>query len=157
MPEPAPYRRILALVHFDEHDGLVAGKASLLAQQNQAELVLLHLIEPDGGLDGGYFGGEVRTTARVLEQAALRRLQFLAATLGIDGARCDAQHGPRRQRLSQYIDHAHPDLIVAGEAHAYLVDACDTLILSPGKRPRGGHLLMAFLNWLGVRMRIAGV
>lgn len=155
MPDPIPYRRIVALIQFDALDGPVVGKALLLARQNQAELELLHLIEPDGALDGGYFGGGARAAACALEQAAMRRLQFLAATLGADSARCQAAHGPRRQRLAQYIERSKPDLIVAGEAHAYLVDACDTLILSPRKRSRGGALLASLLAWLGARTRIA--
>ncbi len=156
MPESRPYQRILALIHFDELDSQVVGKALLLAQQNQAALELLHLIEPDGALDGGYFGG-AQATARTLERAASRRMHFLAATLGADAACCHAVYGPRRQRLVQYIENARPDLVVTGEAHAYLADLCDTLILSPRKRPRGSRLLATLQAWLGGRAGAAGV
>lgn len=152
MPEIHPYQRILALIHFDAFDRQVLSKAWLLARQNGAALEVLHLVEPDGALDGGYPDGG----ARALEQAGQRRLEFLAASLGVEVAACRALHGPRRQRLTQYMESCRPELIVTGETQAYLAGTCDVLILSQRARPQGGRLLPALRAWLGAGLRAAG-
>ncbi|MEW6118808.1 MAG: universal stress protein [Pseudomonadota bacterium] len=149
MPELRPYRHILALVDFDAGDAEVVGKATLLARMNGATLDILHLIEPDSQLDGGYPGG----SPNGYETAALRRLNFLAASFGADKASCHAVYGPRSRSLARHVAHAYPDLIVTGEAPAWLAGVCDTLILLPRPRPRtrGGRLLRALGTWLGWR------
>lgn len=149
MPESPPYRRVLALLDFDALDGRIVGKALLLARQNGAALDVLHLIEPDG-LHGGAFGGGANAAARALERAAERRMIFLTTTLGADDAVCRALHGPRRQRLMQYVAARRPDLVVTGDAQTGLGDLCDTLILSTPARPRGGRLRTALRAWLGL-------
>lgn len=153
MSEPRPYKRILALVDFDAFDAEVVGKAHLLAQLNGATLEVLHLIQPDGQLDGGYPGGGTQS----FEAAALRRLKFLVAALGAEHATCHALYGPRRQSLGRHLAQARPDLIVTGEAHAWLDGGNDRLILSPRTRSRGGRLWAALRAWLGVRPGVAGV
>jgi hypothetical protein len=150
MSEFRPYRRIAALVRFDAFDAPVVGKALLLARQNGAELDLLHLIEPDGLLDGGPVAGE----ARAYEQAAERRLERLAAALGADGAGCCAFYGPGRRRLRQYAESRRPDLIVTGESDARLTDGCDVLILAPCGARRGRRLWAGVRNWLGAHIAI---
>ncbi len=142
--ESRPYRRVAALVRFDAFDARVVGKALLIARQNGAALDVLHLIEPDGLLDGGSPVGE----ARAYEQAAERRLAFLAASLGVEEASCHAFFGPCRERLNRYVESAGPDLIVTGEPNRCLPGYCDTLILSPGRASRGRGL------WHGLRARV---
>src|SRR5512139_2100608 len=115
MPEMRPYQRIVALIDFDDLDGQTAEKALLLARLNRAKLDFLHLIEPDGALDGGYPGGNSQATARSLEAASLRRLNFLAAQLGAAEATCHAIHGPLRQGFLRHVEEWRPDLVVAGE------------------------------------------
>lgn len=146
MPDFQPYRRILALVDFDARDGAVVGKAHLLARQNGAALDVLHLIEADGQFDGGFPAG----ASQGYEVATLSRLKFLVAAQGADGAVCHAAYGPRRQNLAKHVAHARPDLIVTGEAHAWADVGCDTLILSPRTRSRGGRVLGAMWAWLGL-------
>lgn len=157
MPELRPYRRILALIDFDERDGATAEKALMLARLNRAELDFLHLIEPDGALDGGYPGGSSRADARELENAALRRLNFLAARIGAGEARCHAVYGPLRQGMLRHVRDWQPDLVVAGERHAHLGGRYDVLILSSPGRTGGGKWLANLLGALGSRFRTIGV
>ncbi|OJW41600.1 universal stress protein [Thiobacillus sp. 65-1402] len=153
MPEFRPYRRILALIRFDAMDGATAEKALMLARLNQAQLDFLHLIEPDGTLDGGYPGSTRQATALDLERASLRRLDFLAARLGAGEARCHAIYGPLRQGFRQYVRDAQPDLIVTGEQTAYLDGPHDVLVLSGAHRSQGGRLLAMLMSLLGLRQR----
>jgi nucleotide-binding universal stress UspA family protein len=152
MPETRPYQRILALIGFDGRDGQTAEKALLLARLNGAKLDFLHLIEPDGALDGGYSGGGPNATARTLEAASLRRLEFLAAQLGAAEATCHALHGPLRQGFQRHVREWRPDLIVTGEHRAYLAGSHDVLVLSSAKRPCRGTLRSRLLGLFGSRV-----
>lgn len=156
MPEFRPYRRILALIRFDAMDGVTAEKALMLARLNQAQLDFLHLIEPDGTLDGGYPGSTRQATVRDLERASLRRLDFLAARLGAGEARCHAIYGPLRQAFQQHVREWTPDLIVTGEHHARLPGSHDMLILPYPQSPGNGRLAR-LLGLLGSRLRTMGV
>lgn len=155
MPELRPYRRILALIRFDAMDGATAEKALMLARMSQAKLDFLHLIEPDGTLDGGYPGSARQATMRDLEQASLRRLDFLAARLGAGEARCHAIYGPLRQGFLQHVREWQPDLIVTGEQADYLTGSHDVLVLSGARRPQGGRLLATLMGLLGLQPRTA--
>ncbi|HEX7971798.1 MAG TPA: universal stress protein [Thiobacillus sp.] len=157
MPEMRPYQRVLALIDFDELDCQTAEKALLLARLNGAKLDLLHLIEPDGFLDGGYPGGNSQATTRSLETGSLRRLNFLAARLGATEASCHALHGPLRLGFLRHIQAWQPDLVVAGTHHAYLAGSHDVLILSASRRPRRGKVLTRLMNLFGSRTSAAGV
>lgn len=157
MPEMRRYQRVLALINFDDLDGLTAEKALLLAHLNQAKLGFLHLIEPDGVLDGGYPGCNPRATARSLETAALRRLTFLAARTGAVDATCHAVHGPMRQGFLQHVREWQPDLVVAGGHRGYLAGSHDVLILSAPARKDRGKLLARLFGLLGSQNCAAGI
>lgn len=153
MPELRPYRRILALIRFDAMDGATAEKALMLARMNRAELDFLHLIEPDGALDGGYPGSTRQATVEDLKRASLRRLDFLAAGLGAGEARCHAVYGPSRQAFRAYSREWGPDLIVTSEQAVYLAGPYDVLVLSAAKQSSRGGLLAALAKLLGLRPR----
>lgn len=153
MPELHPYRRILALIRFDARDGATAGKALLLARMNRAELDFLHVIEPDGTLDGGYPGSTRQATVDDLRRASLRRLDFLAAGLGAGEARCHAIYGPLRQGFLEYAREWQPDLVVTSEQGSFLAGPYDVLVLSAAEQPRPGRLLDALGGLLGLRPR----
>jgi nucleotide-binding universal stress UspA family protein len=157
MPEIRRYQRVLALINFDGLDGRTAEKALLLARLNQAKLDFLHLIEPDGVLDGGYPGCTPRATARSLEAASLRRLNFLAARTGAVEATCHAVHGPVRQGFLQHVREWQPDLVVAGAPHACLTGSHDVLILSAPTRTGRGKMLARFMNIFRSRSCAVGV
>lgn len=154
MPELRPYRRILALIRFDAMDGVTAEKALMLARLNRAQLDFLHLVEPDGTLDGGYPGSNLKAAVRDLEKASLRRLDFLAAQLGAGEANCHAIYGPSRQGFVQHVREWKPDLIVTSEQSDYLAGPHDVLVLSGAKRPqRGRRMLAVLLRILGLGPR----
>ena len=157
MPELRPYRRVVALICFDARDGVTAEKALLLARLNRAQLDFLHLIAPDGNLDGGYPGGSPSATGRELEAVALRRLDFLAGRLGAGEATCHALYGPERQGFQRYARQWQPDLVVADEHHDFLGGAHDVLVLSGASQqsPRGG-LIGRLLGLFGLQPRAAG-
>ncbi len=141
MPDLRPYERVLALLDFDEHDALTAQKALLLARLSQAQLGFLHLIEPDGMLDGGFAGAGPQATAHSLEAAAVRRLRFQASMAGATESTCLALHGPLRQRFEEHVREWQPDLVVAGRHRAFLNGSHDVLILSSRTRTDGGSLI----------------
>jgi hypothetical protein len=153
MPEIRPYQRILALIHFDALDRRIGEKALLLARQNLAKLDFLHLIEPDGVLDGGYPITGPRADAQSLESASHRRLAFLAAQLDAREAECHARYGPWRQGLLNHVSEYQPDLIVTSEQHACLDGAYDLLILSPPKNFQRGKTISAMLGFVGSLLR----
>lgn len=154
MPDFRPYRRILALIRFDAADGVTVEKALMLARLNQAQLDFLHLIEPDGTLDGGYPGSTRQATVQDLERASCRRLEFLAARLGAGEAHCHAIYGPHWQAFRRYVRDGQPDLIVTREPVAYLAGPHDVLVLSGVQRSQGGRLLVRLLSFLGLKSRV---
>ncbi|MEW6132602.1 MAG: universal stress protein [Pseudomonadota bacterium] len=156
MPEARPYRRVLALIRLDGTDEHIARKALLLARLNRAELLLLHLIEPDAALDGGYPAAGARKEAAALEAGAVRRLGFLAAQLGAGEAECVALHGPARQTFRQAVKKWRPELVVSAQDFDFLSGAHDVLILGRNSRAQGGWLVGRFLNRLGAQLLPAG-
>jgi nucleotide-binding universal stress UspA family protein len=157
MPELRPYQRILALIHFDALDGHTAEKALLLARMNRAQLDFLHVIEPDGAMDGGYPNGDPRATARSLEAASLRRLDFMTARIGAGEASCHAIYAPLRQGFRRHIREWQPDLVISGVHHDCLRGSHDVLILAPARRPRRGKWVASLMGLLGVQAGAAGI
>lgn len=153
MPEARPYQRVLALIRFNGTDERIARKALLLARMNRAQISFLHLIEPDGVLDGGYPMAGPRANAHGLETASHRRLAFLAAQLDAEEAECHARYGPWRQSLLKHVTQYQPDLIVTSEQHACLNGAYDLLILSPPKNFHRGKTIGTMLGFVGSLLR----
>ncbi len=152
MPEARPYRRVLALIGLDgTEDEKIARKALLLTRLNRAQLLFLHLIEPDAALDGGYPAASAKNDAAALEAGAARRLDFLAAQLGAGEAECVALHGPARQTFRQALKKWQPDLVVSAQDFDFLSGAHDVLILGHNGPPQGGKAIGRFLNWLGAQ------
>lgn len=149
MPEARPYQRVLALIRFDGTDEKIARKALLLARLNRAQLVFLHLIEPDAALDGGYPVTSAKTEAAALEAGALRRLDFLVARLGAGEAECIARCGPAQQGFKQQLREWQPDLVVSAQDFAFLTGPHDVLILGHGGQTKGRRLISRLANWLG--------
>lgn len=151
MPEARPYRRVLALIRLDGTDESIARKALLLARLNRAELLFLHLVEPDAALDG-YPAVGAKSDAAALEAGAVRRLDFLAAQLGAGEAGCVALHGPARQMFKQAVKKWQPELVVSAEDFDFLAGAHDVLILGRRSRSGGGKFIDRVLGWLGAQL-----
>lgn len=146
MPDPYAYRHILALLGFDGLDQQIVARATSLARLSGARLSLLHVIEPEAALDGGYPVGNAATRAAALKQAT-RRLRYLAASAGLEQAKCHAVYGPRGQMLRQEMAELRPDLVVMGRPGPCPAGAYDILTLAAA-RQRGGRLLPALRAWL---------
>lgn len=149
MPEAHPYRRVLALVKLDHTDETIARKALLLARLNRAQLVFLHLIEPDAALDGGYPAASAKDNAAALEAGALRRLDFMATQLGAGEAECIARHVSTRQAINPVLQSLRPDLVVAAMDLGLQPGSYDVLILGQGTKPKDGKLISRIIGWLG--------
>lgn len=151
MHETHPYQRVLALIDFDGADEKIASKALLLARLNRAQLVFLHLIEPDAAMDGGYPVSSPKANAAALEAAARRRLDFLAAQLGAGEAECIARCAPAHQGFQQQLSAWRPDLVVSAQDPGFLDGPHDVLILGRGGKRKGGGLIGRLLAWLNAQ------
>lgn len=140
------YRRILALVDFSNTGTAVARRAIKLARMDRAELAFLHLIGPDAGLDGGYPQPSRKECKTVYEQAALRRLAFFSANLGVNSgdAALWAHYGHPGRAFSDCVSAWRPDLVVADSDPGYLGGPHDLLIL--GHASTGGGLVKRMLK-----------
>lgn len=154
MHETHPYQRVLALINFDGSDEKIARKALLLARLNRAQLLFLHLIDPDASLDGGYPVASAKAEAAALEDGAMRRLDFLRAQIGADEAECVTRHGPTREGLEHQLRAWQPDLIVSGLDPGYLTGNQDLLILGQTNRLSGGAF-RRISNWLSTQFQPA--
>jgi len=132
------YRRILALVDFSDAGAAVVRRALGLARLEGAELAFLHLIPPDPTPDGGYPAPGPKAQAEGFERAALRRMEFLRATLGADGVELLARYGHPARGFADCITQWHPDLVVAGDNPGYLGGRHDLLTLGRRRGPTGG-------------------
>jgi hypothetical protein len=150
-----PYRNITALIELDGRDEKLAKKALMLAHAHQAKLAFLHLIPPDGELEGGYPALSPRAQSQQLEIAATRRLEFMAGCLGADEARCIALYGSARECFEHHAHECQPDLVVSNSAHNYLEGPHDLLILAPAQNPMPGRVLRSLIDMLGLKRQTA--
>lgn len=142
------YRRILALVDLDDaqHEA-VARRALNLARLGRAELVLLHLIEPDPSLDGGYPAPSRQATRQGFEAGGIRRLAFLAARLGAGEADLRVRYGEPAREFEACARECMPDLVIAARDTGFIAGRHDLLLLgaaNTGRRSRG-----IGMAWLG--------
>lgn len=145
------YRRILALVDFSEAGTKVAQRALKLARLGQTELAFLHLIEPDPCADGGYPAPSRGDCEQGYQQAALRRLAFLKATMAADDVQLLARYGQPAHDFAACVADWRPDLVVAGDDPGYLGGRHDLLILGRPARVDGlRRLLRPFMAPAGL-------
>ncbi|MDD5391131.1 MAG: universal stress protein [Gallionellaceae bacterium] len=142
------YRRILAVVDFSDSGQAVARRALALARLGQAELALLHLIEPDATLDGGYPPPSRAASQQAYEAEALRRLNFLAANLAAGDAKLLARYGQPRRAFADCVATWQPDLVVADHNPGYLHGGHDLLTLGQAKHGAGGRLIRLIQHFL---------
>jgi len=138
------YLRILAVVDFTDNGRAVARRALSLARLGQAELALLHLVEPDTGLEGGYPPPSRAASQQSYETEALRRLNFFAANLGAGEAKLLVHYGQPRRAFADCIAVWRPDLVVADNDPGYLGGRHDLLTL--GRSNNGGGRLIRLLQ-----------
>jgi universal stress protein A len=138
------YQKVLFATDFDEVGIQAALKAKKIADENNAELFLVHVVEPIPAYAYPGFAGFAEVELSIREQAE-RELDALATRLGVDAAHCLLEFGSTKNEVLRIAHEKNIDLIVSGShgkhglalllgstAEAILHGAeCDMLIVRP--------------------------
>ncbi len=107
------YSRVLFATDFDEVGIYAAHKAKKIADENHAELFLVHVVEPIPAYAYPGFAGFAEVELSSREQAE-KELNALAERLGVDATHRLLEFGSTKNEVLQ-VAHKHKiDLIVAG-------------------------------------------
>ena len=138
------YKKVLFATDFDEVGVSAAHKAKKIADENQAELLLVHVVEPIPAYAYPGFAGFAEVEVSIREQAE-KELNALASQLGVDTKHRLLEFGSVKNEIVRLADEHQVDLIVAGShgkhglalllgstANAILHGShCDMLIVQP--------------------------
>lgn len=138
------YKRVLFATDFDDVGIRAAHKAKKIAEENHAELLLVHVVEPIPAYAYPGFAGFAEVEVSIREQAE-KELTLLAKKLGVDSAHCLIEFGSTKNEILRVAQEQKIDLIVTGShgkhglalllgstASAILHGAqCDVLIVRP--------------------------
>jgi universal stress protein A len=142
------YKRVLFATDFDEVGVQAAYKAKKIADENGADLILVHVVEPIPAYAYPGFAGFSEVEISIREQAE-KELSDLATKLGVDAAHCFVEFGATKNEVLRVAEEKHIDLIVTGShgkhglalllgstANAILHGAnCDVLVVRHSKKP----------------------
>ena len=143
-----PYRHILLVVDLSEDSPAIGSRARALAQALGAQVELLHVVEfvPVEPM-GETLLPAVQMQDELVERSQ-RRLQALAAELGLAGARCRVESGNVKSEIVRVARELRSDLIIIGsrERHgpSILVNLTEDTVLHAAPcdvlamRARGG-------------------
>ncbi|KTD22416.1 universal stress protein [Legionella londiniensis] len=140
------YKKVLFATDFDEVGINAAHKAKKIADENQAELLLVHVVEPIPAYAYPGFAGFAEVEVSIREQAE-KELNTLAGQLGVDEEHRFLEFGSTKNEVLRVAEEQKVDLIVTGShgkhglalllgstANAILHGAqCDVLIVRPPK------------------------
>lgn len=140
------YTRVLFATDFDDVGIHAAHKAKKIAEENGADLLLVHVVEPIPAYAYPGFAGFSEVEMSIREQAE-KELDKLAEQLGIDKKHRFLEFGSVKNEVLRVAEEHHVDLIVSGShgkhgfalllgstADAILHAAhCDMLIVRPPK------------------------
>jgi universal stress protein A len=139
------YKKVLFATDFDEVGISAAHKAKKIADENHAELILVHVVEPIPAYAYPGFAGFSEVEVSIREQAE-KELNALAERLGIDAKHRLIEFGSTKNEVLRVAQEHNVDLIVTGShgkhglalllgstANAILHGAeCDVLIVRSG-------------------------
>ncbi len=142
------YNRILAAVDLSEEANEVAAKAARLAAINQAELHLVHVIEPLSFAYGGDIPIDFSTIQEEIQRQAETQLRGLCSKLNIPVERLHILLGRAENEIHAHAQRLSADLIIVGShgrhglalilgstANGVLHGAmCDVLAVRVGKK-----------------------
>ncbi len=116
------YHKIIVATDFSPGSEHAARRGQLLAEQNNAELILLHVVEgfPED-LPVEWVGPEDVDPKTWITERAMQSLQAFAERLGITEAKWDvvfSDRGPR-QEIVAYAQQQEADLILLGATGAH--------------------------------------
>lgn len=107
------YKRVLFATDFDEVGIKAAHKAKKIADENQATLYLVHVIEPIPAYAYPGFAGFAEVEVSIREQAE-KELAALAKTLHIDKEHAMIEFGSVKNEIMRVAKEKDIDLIVTG-------------------------------------------
>ncbi len=138
------YKKVLFATDFDEVGLQAAKKAKKIAEENHADLILVHVVEPIPAYAYPGFSGFAEVEVSIKEQAE-SELKKLAKELGVAEGHCFLEMGSTKNQVLRVAEEQKIDLIVTGShgkhgialllgstANAILHGAkCDVLIVRP--------------------------
>ena len=107
------YKRVLFATDFDEVGLKAAKKAKKIADENKAELFLVHVVEPIPAYAYPGFAGFAEVEVSIREQAE-KELASLAKQLHVDSAHCLIEFGSTKNEIIRVAKERNVDLIVTG-------------------------------------------
>jgi len=138
------YKKVLFATDFDEISVNAAHKAKKIADENGADLLLVHVVEPIPAYAYPGFAGFAEVEVSIREQAE-KELNALAKQLGVDEKHRLLEFGSIKNEILRIAKEQKIDLIVTGShgkhglglllgstANAILhASQCDMLIVQP--------------------------
>lgn len=107
------YKRVLFATDFDEVGINAAHKAKKIADENNAELFLVHVVEPIPAYAYPGFAGFAEVEISIREQAE-KELTALSRSLGVDSTHCMIEFGSTKNEILRVAHEKNIDLIVTG-------------------------------------------
>jgi universal stress protein A len=110
----ANYQRILTAIDLSDEATPVLQRAAAMARQHQAELHLLHVVEPLSLAYGGDIPMDFSGIQEELQQQAENSLKRYADQYGIQADNCHLLTGRPEAHIHQLSEELDCDLIVVG-------------------------------------------
>lgn len=107
------YKKVLFATDFDEVGISAAHKAKKIADENQAELFLVHVVEPIPAYAYPGFAGFAEVEMSIREQAE-KELNALAEKLNVDEHHRMLEFGSTKNEVLRVAKEQNVDLIVTG-------------------------------------------
>jgi len=107
------YKKVLFATDFDEVGISAAHKAKKIADENKAELILVHVVEPIPAYAYPGFAGFAEVEVSIREQAE-KELGVIAKKLGVDAKHCLIEFGSTKNEVLRVAEEHDVDLIVTG-------------------------------------------
>ncbi|CAM4487340.1 MAG: Universal stress protein A [Legionella sp.] len=107
------YKRVLFATDFDAVGVLAAHKAKKIADENGADLILVHVVEPIPAYAYPGFAGFAEVELSIREQAE-KELNELGDQLGVDDQHRFIEFGSTKNEILRVAKERNIDLIVTG-------------------------------------------
>lgn len=107
------YQKVLFATDFDEVGIKAAHKAKKIAEENQAGLILVHVVEPMPAYAYPGFAGFAEVEVSIRDQAE-KELASLAKKLEVDNAHYMIEFGSIKNEILRVAQEQNVDLIVTG-------------------------------------------
>jgi universal stress protein A len=107
------YKKVLFATDFDDVGVSAAYKAKKISDENKAELILVHVVEPIPAYAYPGFAGFAEVEVSIREQAE-KELNTLADKLGVDAKHRLLEFGSTKNEVLRIAQELKVDLIVTG-------------------------------------------